>query len=178
MEQPVLFLKDMETSREQNCYYLLHKTPLKIASLMLLYLLYSKLISFTRQRLMSCICSVKQTQEHSQSQRFKSRGMNEEVKYAWRSCLHWTVHPHTGFRFISGRFIKSNKRSSSFIHSVGRVSRRTSIRISQWIISRTTWWFRHYSNIEHHLRNLHDAVDGRFTHGDLFTNHKTIIRSL
>lgn len=161
--------RDMKTQVDKTCYCPQVQVHSKQVSRVASTALYSKSIYSTRVHQMSCIYSVKQTQERLQYLRYKSLGTNKEVTYASRSRFRRTVHTGSRFGPRVRRLIVSNKRGKSTVHSWTRVPSNPSLCIPQWSVSRTSKWNRDYSKLYNNFHYLHDAVDGRLINGDIFT---------
>ena len=161
--------KGMKTQVDKTCYYPRVQVPSKRVSQVVSTASYSKSTYSTRAKMIHCIYSVRQTQERLQYLRYKSLGTNKEVTYASRSRFRRTVHTGSRFGPRVRRFIVSDKRCKSTVHSWTRVPSNTSLCIPQWSVSRTSKWNRDYSKLYNNFHYLHDAVDGRLINGDIFT---------
>ena len=124
----------------------------------------------------SCFSSVMQVL--STSLRCKLAGSNDITRqrrgrrHARTNKLWRTVSTTRRVRPKINRPFITNKWCTYNVYNKRAICRYTTLCIPQWLVSRTTRWFRNYSKYFNNFHYLHDAVAGRLTHGGVFATNQ------
>lgn len=159
----LLHSKVMKTKQEQNYYCHHQHRSWKLVSMEQVMVHLFWLIAIILQQPIIYICFLKPIPENLTSMRFRSLGLNREIKDASYNTVARTFYPNSRFRPESGRLNITNKWIGYTIYNIRAIHCYTSFRVSEWIISRATKWFRNYNQFINTIYYRHDAADGRQT---------------